>query len=210
MYYQLSSKGLKYEETKEDSPKAATIVLDALATQTTPADISQIARALRKTEAETLTALDYLIRQDYVTQLSDNLAKVLRKQETKKTVQAITKPTYIGLHNKSIEELVEQELKERQAHEKWARSEKGKKSRAKYENGKGKLARRKYQQGPKYKAAYERCRSKLKLAPKGLAKLQEKKWSKEHDLLAFIQLERPTKEQLSESGFERLRKSQYI
>lgn len=196
MPYQLSPKGIHY--VSGELPRSAERVLITFEPNK-PADAAQVAEALHKPKTLIEDYLNYLTTQGF-------LVRVEAPPKTKATV----KPKGLGLHFRPIEQLVEQELKERQAHERWAHSEKGKKSRAKYEKGKGKLARRKYQQGPKYKAAYERWRCKLKLTPKGLAKLQEKKWSKEHDLLAFVYLERPAKEQLPETDFERLRTNRYI
>lgn len=196
MYYQLSPKGIQYKSG--ELPRwieRALIVFEP----NTPAETSQVARAIRVPKVDTETYLTYLAEQGYL-----NVIEAPPKPKT------VVKPKGLGLHMKTIKELAEQEERKGRSKQRWAHSKKGQKSRRKYELGKGKLAKSNYQKSPKGKAAYERWRCKIKLTPKGLARLQETEWTPEHDLLAYIHLEKPTKQQLTEQDFELLRKNNYI
>jgi hypothetical protein len=197
MYYQLSSKGTQYKPG--ELPRSAERVL-VVFEPNSPADTAQVAKALHKPKADIENLLNYLTTQGFLTTV-----EVVPKPK------AIVKPKGLGLHSRTIKQLVKQELKERKAQKKWGHSEKGKKSRSKYEHSEGGVnVRQKYQHGPKYKAAYERWRCKLRLSPKGLAMLQDKKWTPLHDLLAFVHLNRPAKEQLKDEDFNTLRSNGYI
>ena len=197
MHYQLSLKGVQYKPG--ELPRSAERFLNVFEPNS-PADTAQVAKALHKPKAHVEDLLNYLTTQGF-------LVRVEAPPKPKATV----KPKGLGPHFQSIEQLAEQEFKKQKTRQKWAHSPKGKLSHTKYEQSpNGKTSKHKYQQGPKGKAAYERWRCRIKLTPKGLAKLQDPRWTKLHHLLAFVADEKPSKAQLEEKDFDMLRTEGYI
>jgi len=210
LYYIPSKKGLKYLSQAGEGPDtaAATLALEAFREFEDPnvKTPGQIARVLKVPESQAELELNYLTREGFIVcspkpptpSESPRAGPSSKDREPKLT------------DDRSMQAFSESDLRAEEARKAYARSDKGKAARTKWWNKKGREIHRKWQKTTKGKAAQARWRSKLRLNERGLQILAESNWTPLHDLLAFVHLEHPTKDQLTEEDFKTLYDNGYI
>lgn len=210
-YYLPNKLGRDYLAGQVEGPEKAVVVLEAFTAfdDTMPKVPQQVARVLGIPAETVRPQLDYLTKQGF-------LKRSAKPPTPRDSPREPARPGGVRRKDQRTEEdFVRADVKAKLSRERYDRSSKGKTSRDKYWKTKGKAVRRTYWRSSKGKAAQARWRSKLRLSEEGQEKLfsgleGHEEWTLLHDLLSFVHLDHPTKEELSEEDFKTLYDNKYI